>query len=538
MNVTLAMVLDMLSGHTVTKLFSKDSPFVFTSVKLLTPSEKLDPQTLYVGSPAQFKLMRAPALAEVCVVCIGKREYFEKYLQRRSANLLLLPEDADLFTVANRLFSSFEQLSLWESEFQQAILQEQSYQDLAELGGRLFGENPVVIVNASYNLLGCSVQSAPNNERLSSLLETGYFPKDVTDIFARMGYSAHLEIYRHPQRIDPPNYMGCPLFMLIFESSGGIAIGFMTVYFLQDAPTEGQFDLFKYFSVQVRDYYLQRLHRDFSVPTRLELFMVDLIEHTREEESYLIDRARSLELPLDTEYRLGIIQWDHYAISLAHYVMGRLNSTLHFPSFKILRYQQSVLLLLRGDMPSLKVLQEVSHSFEEFSNLLKDSGGYVGFSSITASLLKMDVAYRQACAAVKYGKQLAPEHSIHFYSRFYIYEMLDLYAGRYSLDDMFIQKLRLLQKPEEGYYSNLYLLRNYLLTERSLSATAKLLHMHRNSVIYRLGKIRETLGVDLDDPDVRLRLLISFKVLEMLDGHIQPPLELGSDEDKALPVYE
>lgn len=538
MKITLPMVLDMLRDYTVTQLFSTDASFTFDRVRLLAPGEKPEPGVLYVGTHAQLKPIRSAALQQVCIVCVGKREYFEKYQQRHSANLLLLPEDADLLAVANQLFSSFERLYLWETEFQQAILQEQSYQILADLGGRLFDENPVLIVNASYNVLGCSVQSTPHNERLSNLLQAGYFPKDVTDVLTRMGYSSHMEIYRHPQRVEPPNYMGCPLFMLVFESASGIAMGFITVYFLQDAPTEGQFDLFKYFSVQVRDYYLQRLHRDFSVPTRLELFMVDLIEHTREEEDYLIDRARSLELPLDTDYRLGVIQWDHYAISLAHYVMGRLNSNLHFPSFKILRYQQSVLLLLRGDMPSLKVLEEVNQSFLEFSNLLKDSGGAVGFSSITTSLLKMDVAYRQACAAVKYGRQLAPEQYIHFYSRFYIYEMLDLYAGRYSLEDMFIQKLRLLQKPEEGYYSNLYLLRNYLLTERSLSATAKLLHMHRNSVIYRLGKIRETLGVDLDDPDVRLRLLISFKILEMLDGHTQPPLELGNDEYKALPAYE
>ena len=44
--------------------------------------------------------------------------------------------------------------------------------------------------------------------------------------------------------------------------------------------------------------------------------------------------------------------------------------------------------------------------------------------------------------------------------------------------------------------------------------------MHRNSVIYRLGKIQEILGFDLNDPDVRLRVLISFKILELIDGHI------------------
>ena len=205
---------------------------------------------------------------------------------------------------------------------------------------------------------------------------------------------------------------------------------------------------------------------------------------------------------------------------------------------KILRYRQSVLLMMQGSMPSLKLQESVNQSFHEFSALLADCKGYVGFSSISNSLLKMDVAYRQACAAEKYGKLLLPEQRMHFYSRFYIYEMLDAYSAQYQLDDMYIQKLRLLQNPEAGDYSNLHLLRIYLLTERSLSTTAKLLHMHRNSVIYRLGKIQSILAVDLDDPDVRLRLLISFKILEMLDGHVQPPLARENDGEDAVPVIE
>ena len=54
--------------------------------------------------------------------------------------------------------------------------------------------------------------------------------------------------------------------------------------------------------------------------------------------------------------------------------------------------------------------------------------------------------------------------------------------------------------------------------------TAKRMHMHRNSIIYRLQKIQDVLELDLDDPDVRLRLMISFRILEMT-GRIQLPQE-------------
>ena len=74
--------------------------------------------------------------------------------------------------------------------------------------------------------------------------------------------------------------------------------------------------------------------------------------------------------------------------------------------------------------------------------------------------------------------------------------------------------------------SNLSLLYNYITTERNISLTAKRVHMHRNSVIYRLQKIQDTLTLNLDDPDTRLRLLISFKILEKLNL-----LPLSEDEE-------
>ena len=78
--------------------------------------------------------------------------------------------------------------------------------------------------------------------------------------------------------------------------------------------------------------------------------------------------------------------------------------------------------------------------------------------------------------------------------------------------------------------SNLYLLRTYLIHERNISQTAKLLYMHRNSVIYRISRIRELLNVDLDNPDIRLLLLISFKVLELLKPDIFLTNEKGQEE--------
>lgn len=192
-----------------------------------------------------------------------------------------------------------------------------------------------------------------------------------------------------------------------------------------------------------------------------------------------------------------------------------------------MRYHDSVLLLMKGSTPHASLLRSMDETADKLSGILSVSNGRIGFSPEVGNLFKLDVAYKQACSAAKFGPMLAGPDKLYFYSEHYIYDMIESYSEKYSLEDMFVQKLRLLENKDEGSFNNLNLLRNYLLSERNLSVTARLLHMHRNSVIYRIGKISDILGVDMDDPDVRLRLLISFKILEMIKGKKFPPLDAG-----------
>lgn len=53
-------------------------------------------------------------------------------------------------------------------------------------------------------------------------------------------------------------------------------------------------------------------------------------------------------------------------------------------------------------------------------------------------------------------------------------------------------------------------LQAYLMHERNLIKTANALYIHRNSLVYRVRRITELTGLNLDDPDQRLYLLYSF----------------------------
>jgi len=59
-------------------------------------------------------------------------------------------------------------------------------------------------------------------------------------------------------------------------------------------------------------------------------------------------------------------------------------------------------------------------------------------------------------------------------------------------------------------------LRSFLDHAGSIPRTAAALHLHRTSLYYRLGQIREITGLDLDDGEQRLRLHLGLRVADLL----------------------
>ena len=60
-----------------------------------------------------------------------------------------------------------------------------------------------------------------------------------------------------------------------------------------------------------------------------------------------------------------------------------------------------------------------------------------------------------------------------------------------------------------AFYDTLHI---YLKNERNIAETARELNLHRNSLLYRLKRLEELLKENLDDPVVRLHILLSYEI--------------------------
>lgn len=134
----------------------------------------------------------------------------------------------------------------------------------------------------------------------------------------------------------------------------------------------------------------------------------------------------------------------------------------------------------------------------------------MGISDICADINRLPVLYTQATIALE-AAGARPERSCAF-SDIAIGALL---AGRVS-QQVFLHpaacRLRYAGGGQGG--KDLETLRVYLEYERQLTRAAGALFIHKNTLLYRIGRLTETLSLDLDSSLERQRLLLSLQILQ------------------------
>ena len=123
-------------------------------------------------------------------------------------------------------------------------------------------------------------------------------------------------------------------------------------------------------------------------------------------------------------------------------------------------------------------------------------------------LRDMPVRYQQCVYAAEQLKDRPGIHNSKNFCFAYLLKQFAVLNGEQNLSHPALTILkRYDQKKNTEYYRTLFV---YLLYERSILLCAEHLHIHKNTFLYRIQKIRDMLDVDLDDPAQRGYLMLSY----------------------------
>jgi purine catabolism regulator len=138
-----------------------------------------------------------------------------------------------------------------------------------------------------------------------------------------------------------------------------------------------------------------------------------------------------------------------------------------------------------------------------------------GLSGPAATLVDWPAAYRQAFQAMQLGQRLHYSHLVDFNS-LGVYRLLgqleDLPAVRRFCEQM----IGPLSEYDRRHRSTLVqTIDTYFTHHGNISQTAEALFIHRNTLLYRLERIQELTGQDLNQADMRLALHLALKLWQL-----------------------
>ncbi|MTI68127.1 MAG: GAF domain-containing protein [Firmicutes bacterium] len=209
-----------------------------------------------------------------------------------------------------------------------------------------------------------------------------------------------------------------------------------------------------------------------------------------------------------------------------------INNYYQILNEKLKLYFKSAISLIKGNMIVIiieafskeenKKIDKFINDFEKkcdslYFNNFKKCKYKIGISDIFKGVDNFKKSYYNALEAIKMVKNYEKGKNYIYYK--------DLEIKRFLMNNDFNELKTFVNKilgPLNTYEKSskkdfLETLKIYIQTNCNWSKTKDLLHIHGNTLTYRLRRISEILDIDINDYNDRLRLQIAYEIIELLD---------------------
>ena len=140
-----------------------------------------------------------------------------------------------------------------------------------------------------------------------------------------------------------------------------------------------------------------------------------------------------------------------------------------------------------------------------------------GIGNVSKQLLNIKTSFYEAQEALRLTQGKTTPKKVYHFDDFAIQHFLQKNISYEEMNSFFSNTLGQLNEHDQKYQSELMeTLEAWVLNQLNIAETARQLFIHRNSLLYRIEKIKYILTVDFKDPDELLKIQLAFKMYHML----------------------
>ena len=470
-----------------------------------------EPSTLYMTST---DMMPDSFVSDsFTLFCYGRPIDFSAY-QNSRFNITYFGNDispAELFNVTLENLTEIHQITSGMHILSNALFSGNGLQYLVDTAARLFG-NPIYVVDLQYKYLAISSGIIPDNDFFREESESGYISEigrksiaaNKLDERVRRNKSAYYyvsEVVDRAMLVDAVHIQG-------------IEVGHVMMMESEHPFREFDSDFFHRFCELIS----MELQKDSAYASNkgvmYSYFLSDLLKNPDENTSQISERLTGLGYNLkEYLYILAIPPTSHHlSTTRPDIITNHLRTILTGSIYSI--YEDSIVFLISKERYS--GLSE--HELQRLTDFLDANQLKAGFSNFFEQLQDAPRFYKQALEAVALGTRLGDDSPLCYYSDYYMYEMLELYEKSDSEIRFLIHPglMQLYYYDQEKNSDLLHTLHEFLEFPGQPAKVAANLHVHKNTLLYRMGKIKEITGCEFDCGGDYMNFNFSFNIMEYL----------------------
>lgn len=243
-------------------------------------------------------------------------------------------------------------------------------------------------------------------------------------------------------------------------------------------------------------------------PVREEEIMLELLQHRFTDRAQFNSRIQGCHLKSNSFYHIGCIDFSHYISYNAHHSQIQENLRAYIPDSTSVFYEKQLIILIKTDN---------NCNYQMLDQFLHSSSLSMGISDPFKDLYQFTTYLSQAQTALRLRQFVSPDTYVSFYEKCKPYHMFEYFKTEELLQFCHQRVLNLNYYDEQNKTNYIKTLRTYLYFQKSIQQTANHLYVHRNTINYRIQKIKEIMEIDFNHYELDAHMLWSCEIIQFIN---------------------
>jgi DNA-binding PucR family transcriptional regulator len=380
---------------------------------------------------------------------------------------------------------------------------------------------PVTIEDFNHRLLAYSTHEESTDPARIATIIGRRVPEKVINNLWKDGIIPKLQQSDEPLRIPTIEKIGLGDRVAVSIRKGTEVLGYIWALEVDKKLTDNDLLLLKNAAIAAKNHLLQHHAGTKKREENNQEFFWQMLTGHIQSESEIQGKLQRLALGSIFPYTILIFHFPEEIDAKTEKNISYLTTTIQSVRTPFTANDEKIFMVLattNNNQPMIDRVEEFIASFIlQMNERFGISGIKAGYGGIYDSLIHVEKSYHEALTVLSLKEKFKDElPTIHNYRDLGLYQFLEEIYCKQLRDGYTNEKLDLIQGYDKKHHTNLYeTLETFLNHDDHVQEAAKALHVHTNTLNYRLKRIAEMTGLRLRDPNQKMMLYLDIKIRKL-----------------------